>query len=201
MIGRLTGLVEEAGEHGCLIDVNGVGYNVMASSRTLAALSRPPKVARVLTEMVVREDAMQLYGFATAEERSLFRLLTTVQGVGARVALAILSLAPPSELAMAIAAGDKAMFTRAAGVGPKLAGRLVSELAGKVPDMPMAQSGVKVPSGAGGAGLLEDLTGALLSLGYTRSEAWPVASRVIGANPGAGLNQLVPLALRAMSTP
>ncbi|MFT8979664.1 Holliday junction branch migration protein RuvA, partial [Gluconobacter oxydans] len=127
MIGQLTGLVGQIEGERCIVDVNGVGYVVSASTRTLGALPQPPSVARVLIETIVREDAIQLFGFATTDERDWFRLLTTVQGVGAKVALAILSANSPGEILLAINAGDKGSLTRAAGVGPRLADRILSE--------------------------------------------------------------------------
>src|SRR3954447_20579048 len=141
MIAQLTGRVEALFDGACVIDVGGVGYLVQASGRTLSALPQAPAVTKVLIETHVREDAIILYGFADAAERDWFRLLTTVQGVGGRVALAILSALSPRDLVSAIAAGDKASLIRAAGVGPRLAIRLLTELRDKAGAMP-AQSGV-----------------------------------------------------------
>src|SRR5580700_11180938 len=141
VIAQLTGRVEALEEGRCIIDVNGVGYLVHASTRTLAALPAAPDMARLLVETHVREDAILLYGFADAAERDWFRLLTTVQGVGGRVALAILSALSPRDLVGAIAAGDRASLTRAAGVGPRLAIRLLTELRDKAGAMP-APAGV-----------------------------------------------------------
>src|SRR6202789_2748009 len=141
MIAQLTGRVDALSDGTCVIDVGGVGYLVQASSRTLSALPQPPTLAKVLIETQVREDAIVLYGFSDSTERDWFRLLTTVQGVGGRVALAILSALSPRDLVGAIAAGDKASLTRAAGVGPRLAIRLLTELRDKAGAMP-AQSGV-----------------------------------------------------------
>ncbi|WP_025813758.1 Holliday junction branch migration protein RuvA, partial [Komagataeibacter kakiaceti] len=143
MIAQLRGLLAQVEADRCVIDVGGVGYLVQASSRTLATLPQPPELACVLVETVVREDAILLYGFAEASERAWFRLLTTVQGVGAKVALAILSTLPPADLINAIAAGDKAMLTRAGGVGARLAQRIVTELRDKCEGMPTG-----LPAGA-----------------------------------------------------
>ena len=128
VIAQLSGLVASLEADRCVIDVQGVGYLVQASTRTLSALPQPPTVARVLVETVVREDAILLFGFFESAERDWFRLLTTVQGVGAKVALGILSALSPRELVGAIAAGDRAALTRAPGVGPKLVVRLLTEL-------------------------------------------------------------------------
>ena len=175
MIALLTGLVAALEEGRAVIDVNGVGYLVQASTRTLAALPAPPAVARLLVETQVREDAIALYGFVESGERDWFRLLTTVQGVGARVALGILSALSPADLAAAIAAGDRASLTRAPGVGPKLAVRLLSELASKVGAMPVSPG---LPVVAAPKGVEADALSALGNLGYRRVEAHPVVARV-----------------------
>ena len=132
MIARLTGTLAEAAADHAVIDVAGVGYAVLASSRTLDALGAIGGEVMLLTEMKVREDSMTLFAFGTTGERESFRHLTSVQGVGGRVALAILSTLDPAELAAAVVHGDKAMVARANGVGPKLAMRIVNELAGKL---------------------------------------------------------------------
>ena len=177
MIAQLTGRVDALADGTCVIDVGGVGYLVQASSRTLSALPQPPALARVLIETHVREDAILLYGFADAAERDWFRLLTTVQGVGGKVALGILSTLSPSELIAAIAAGDKASLSRASGVGPRLAVRLVTELKDKTGAMP-ASPGVSytpVPVGS----LTDDVLSALVNLGYRRAEALPIVTRTV----------------------
>ena len=136
MIAQLTGLVDALEDGRCVIDVAGVGYLVHASSRTLAALPRPPETVKLLVETHVREDAIQLFGFADTAERDWFRLLTTVQGVGPRVALSILSALTPRDLIGAIAGRDQGSLTRAPGVGARLAARLLTELKDKVGAMP-----------------------------------------------------------------
>src|SRR6195952_2052133 len=137
MIAQLTGRVDALSDGSCVIDVGGVGYLVQASSRTLSALPQSPAPTKLLIETHVREDAIVLYGFADAAERDWFRLLTTVQGVGGRVALALLSSLSPRDLIGAIAAGDKASLTRAPGVGPRLAVRLLTELRDETGTMPV----------------------------------------------------------------
>jgi Holliday junction DNA helicase RuvA len=188
MIARLTGIVDTIDRDRAIIDVGGVGYLVRASSRTLAALITGDS-ARLLVETVMREDAIELYAFATAEERDWFRLLTTVQGVGMKVALSLLSALSPSELGRAIAAGDKAMITRADGVGQKLANRLASELKDKVEALGLAYattSGLRLPAGATGiGGAVEDAVSALVNLGYRRPEALAAIDRA-AARIGAG---------------
>ena len=133
MIGRIAGIILHRGRDHVLIDVRGVGYIVHVSERTAAALPPAGQAAALYTDLLVREDLLQLFGFPTLLEKEWHRLLTSVQGVGARVALAILSVLSPSELSSAVALQDKAMIGRANGVGPKLALRVVTELKGKVP--------------------------------------------------------------------
>jgi holliday junction DNA helicase RuvA len=177
VIAQLTGRVEALEEGRCVIDVNGVGYLVQASTRTLAALPAPPAAARLLVETQVREDAILLYGFADAAERDWFRLLTTVQGVGGRVALSVLSALSPRDLVSAIAAGDRASLTRAPGVGARLAVRLLTELRDKAGAMP-STAGIAVTRSSAPS-VAEDAVSALINLGYRRPEAQSVVARVI----------------------
>ncbi|MDE2006225.1 MAG: Holliday junction branch migration protein RuvA [Rhodospirillales bacterium] len=199
MIALLTGRVAALEDGACVLDTGGVGYLVHASTRTLAALPAAPAAARLLVETQVREDAITLYGFVEAEERDWFRLLTTVQGVGGRVALAILSALAPRDLARALAAGDRAGLTRAPGVGPKLAARLITELREKAGAMP---AGPGLPSAATRAGgVAADALSALVNLGYRRAEAEAALARALeqlGPEPAlaaairAGLKELAP---------
>ena len=198
VIALLTGRVDGLDASSCVIDVSGVGYLVQASTRTLAALPLPPALARVLVETVVREDAILLYGFADSAERDWFRLLTTVQGVGAKVALAILSALSPRDLAGAIASGDRSALTRVAGVGPKLVVRLLTELRDRAGAMPtgVVLTSAMVMTG----GLAADALSALANLGYRRQEAGPVVERVIAAlGETAALDAVIRDALRALS--
>jgi len=176
MIAMLLGRVEALEAASCIVDVNGVGYLVQASTRTLSALSAASGNQRVLIETQVREDAITLYGFSDGAEREWFRLLLTVQGVGAKVALNILSALSPTDLINAIAAGDKASLTRAPGVGAKLAIRLLSELRDKAGAMPSGTSLAIAPPPAGPEA---DAVSALANLGYRRAEAYPVVMRVL----------------------
>ena len=177
MIARLAGRLAALEDGACILDVNGVGYLVHASSRTLAVLPAAPGIATLLVETQVREDAILLYGFADAAERDWFRLLTTVQGVGGKVALGLLSALAPEALAAAIRAGDRAGLTRAPGVGPRLAARLLTELREKAGAMPVTP-GVAGPAAAP-AGPAEDALSALVNLGYRRAEAEPALARVL----------------------
>ncbi len=195
MIASLSGTVQALGTDHAVIQVGGVGYLVAASSRTLAALSAVGVEAMILTEMQVSEDAIRLFGFATAGERDWYRLLTSVQGVGGRVALAILSALTADELTQAIAREDKAMVARAQGVGPKLAQRIVNELKDKVGALGPVAAGAGAPVPAKGAAA--DALSALANLGFKPAEA----SRAVTAaedelGAGATLDALVRLALR-----
>jgi len=175
VIAQLTGRIEGIEADRCIIDVGGVGYLVHASTRTLAALPTPPAIARIMVETQVREDAITLYGFAESSERDWFRLLLTLQGVGARVALNILSALSPKDLVSAIAAGDRASLTRAPGVGAKLAIRVLTELRDKAGAMP---TGPALPMASAPAGVEADALSALANLGYRRVEAHPVVMAV-----------------------
>jgi Holliday junction DNA helicase RuvA len=192
MIAKLSGILAEAGPDSAVIDVGGVGYQVLASARTLDALGPIGGEVLVLTELQVREDAWTLFGFGSAAERDAFRALTSIQGVGGRLAMAILSALSPDELARAVSQDDKAMIGRANGVGPKLAARIANELQGKL--------GV---AGLGGAlaplrgGAAADALSALANLGFkpaAASAAVNAAQDELGAD--ATLDALVRLALR-----
>jgi Holliday junction DNA helicase RuvA len=193
MIARLSGLLAETAADHLVIDVNGVGYLAYASARTLSAIGPIGGTVLLLTEMQVREDAITLFGFGSAAERDWFRLLTGVQGVGGRVALAILSVLDPNELSRAIASGDKAMILRANGVGPKLAQRIAMELRDKVGGVALGPGAAPAPAGSVSA----DAVSALANLGFRPAEASAAvsaASEELG--PDASLDALVRLALR-----
>lgn len=195
MIAHLNGHLSATGIDHAVIDVNGVGYLVGASARTLAALGAIGEFVTVHTEMLVSEDSIRLMGFASAEERDWFRLLTGVQGVGAKVALAILSILSPAEVQTAIARADAAMVARANGVGPKLAQRIVNELKDKAGGIATGGGGAGAAAPASGAA--NDAVSALLNLGFKPAEASNAvnaASDELG--PGATLDALVRLALR-----
>jgi len=179
MIAQLTGLVDALEDGRCVIDVGGVGYLVHASSRTLAALPRPPESVKLLIETHVREDAIQLFGFLDTAERDWFRLLTTVQGVGPRVALSILSALSPRDLIGAIAGRDQASLTRAPGVGARLAARLLTELKDKVGGMPSSPGHAIPTAAAQPRGAAGDALSALVNLGYRRPEAQSTVARVV----------------------
>ena len=197
MIARLAGRLVESGIDQLVIDVGGVGYLVQASARTLAAVGPVGEAAMLFTEMQVREDAITLFGFATAGERDWFRLLTGVQGVGGRVALSILSVLDAAELSRAVAGGDKAMVARANGVGPKLAMSIVNELKDKIGAVAIGPAGA-VPAAA--RGVNADALSALANLGFRTSEASAaVAAAAEELGDGATLDALVRLALKKMA--
>ncbi len=185
MIAKLKGRVDQIGEDFAVIDVGGVGYLVFAGSRTLAALA-VGEAAEIAIETHVREDHIHLYGFSSASEREMFRTLMTVQGVGAKVGLAILSALSAQQIAGAIVSGDQSAFKRASGVGPKLAARLVAELKDKVAGFSIAvPAGPKAAKGAA-PNETEDAVSALVNLGYARLDAFGAVTRTL-ANAGGAM--------------
>ena len=192
MIARLSGILAETTADSAVIDVAGVGYLVHLSGKTLDAIGAVGGEVLILTELQVREDAWTLFGFGSAAERDSFRALTSIQGVGGRLALAILSILSPDELARAVAQDDKAMIGRANGVGPKLAARIANELQGK-----LAVSGLGGGVPAPRAGAAADALSALANLGFKPAEASAAVNAAqdeLGAD--ASLDALVRLALR-----
>ena len=219
MIAKLRGVIDTIGEDYCIVDVNGVGYLVSASSRTLAKLVRG-KAAVLLIETVVREDSISLFGFADAWEKEWFLTLTKVQGVGAKVCLAILSVLTPNQLAQAVSAQDKASFSRASGVGPKLAARIVTELKDKIVTVPI-ESVVRSDLTTEGEDMdkeqaeqennayedviaaqednqnsVEDAISALVNLGYQRLEAYKAVNKAAMKAQNADVSELIKLALK-----
>jgi Holliday junction DNA helicase RuvA len=193
MIARLTGILAERSADSAVIDVGGVGYLVHASGRTLDALGPTGGEVMLLTELQVREDAWTLFGFGSAAERDAFKALTSIQGVGGRLALAILSVLPPDELARAAANADKALISRANGVGPKLAARIANELQGKLGVTGLGGGSAHAPR----AGAASDALSALANLGFKPAEASAAVNAAqdeLGAD--ASLDALVRLALK-----
>lgn len=194
MIARLKGLVDSVSADALVVDVNGVGYLVQASTRTLSALSVGQPVALHI-ETQVREDAITLFGFASETELAAFRALTTVQGVGGRVGLNILSVLSPDQVAHAVAAGDAASLARANGVGPKLAARIANELKGKLGGVAMA-AGAPLPVAAGNR-MADDAMAALSALGFRPMDASrAVAEALAELGEAAALNDVVRAALK-----
>ena len=204
MIGKLKGLIDSYGEDFVIIDVNGVGYVVHCSARTLQKLPRAGEAAALAIETQVREDSIKLFGFANETERDWFRLLQTVQGVGSKVALGILSILSAGELATAIATQDKSMVARASGVGPKLAARIVAELKDKAPafgavDPVIARlAGEDEENNAPSA--VRDAISALVNLGYGRPQAAAaVAASVKALGEGAETGALIRQGLKELA--
>ncbi len=198
MIGRLKGLVDEVGGDHLIVDVGGVGYQVFATRRTLGSLPAGGEPIALHIETHVREDHIHLYGFPSAEERSWFRLLTSVQGVGSRVGMAILGVMSPGDILHALAAQDRTSLTRADGVGPKLAARILSELKDKAGDIQLGTGTAPDPIPADPVS--DDAISALVNLGYGRSAAFAavaeVARRIHGEKQ---LDVLIPAALKELA--
>ena len=198
MFAKLKGILDSTDDDTAIIDVNGVGYLVSASRSTLSRLGAPGSAVSVHIETHVREDRIALYAFASLSERDWFRQLLNVQGVGPKVALAVLSALPPDTLATALAAGDAKALTRADGVGPKLAARIVSELKGKVGALEMSAPVAAVA--AVPAGAVADAVSALINLGYGRSEAFSaVANAKTTLGEQADTSALIKAGLKELS--
>ncbi len=207
MIGKLTGIIDSFGENYVLLNVQGVGYLVFASARTLSRIGQAGDPASLLIDTHVREDHIHLYGFADAAEQRWFRLLTSVQGVGAKVGMSILGACPPDQLSVAIAAQDKAVITQADGVGPKLAVRILTELKDKVGKMEISLFLTPSPlrerdstrSAQREGGMTHDAVSALVNLGYGRSEAFMAVSNAAQKANDNDLQSLIRLALKEIS--
>ena len=202
MIGKLRGLIDQLAEDHAIIDVQGVGYVAHCSGRTLQSLGSVGEPATLSIETIVREDMIRLYGFATDVEREWFRLLIGVQGVGAKVALALLGTLTPSELANAVALQDKAMVARAPGIGPKVAQRIVAELKGKAPSLGgvpgLEVVGVAVQ--AAPSTPVAEAVSALTNLGYSSEiAAQAIAAAVKDEGEGADTGKLVRMGLKELA--
>jgi Holliday junction DNA helicase RuvA len=202
MIGKLSGKIDSISGAHVIVDVNGVGYVVACSARTLRSMGAVGEAVVLRIETHVREDAINLFGFVDTVEQDWFKLLTTVQGVGAKVALAILGSVSPEQLAQAIAAQDKAALTQADGVGPKLALRLVTELKDKIPAFMTSAVRLTTSSAAPSPlppSLAGDALSALINLGYRRAEAYAAVSAVCTQNPSAKLDEIIRMSLGELS--
>lgn len=203
MIAKLRGRLDSIGTDFAVVDVGGVGYLVFCGTRTIASLPGVGEAVEFSIETHVREDHIHLYGFATAREREMFNTLMTVQGVGAKVALAILSALSSDQIVQAIGAADQSAFKRASGVGGKLAQRIVTELKDKV--AAFAVAGAMLPKsvapvkGAAKTSAVEDAVSALVNLGYARMDAFGAASRAAqAAGEGANFQALIKASLREL---
>ncbi len=200
MIGKLTGFVDGVFDGFIFLNVGGVGYRVFCSTKTAASLPKGESVS-LFIETQVREDHIHLFGFSSLSEQEVFNTLTGVQGVGAKVGMAILSSLGLNEISMAVATGDNKAFTRVSGIGPKLATRIVTELKGKAglltADM-MEINPVGVSNGSSDSRILQDSISALVNLGYSRTEAGIKASETLKLNPEATLSDVIRLTLKEM---
>lgn len=213
MIGKLSGIIDSFHPNALILDVSGVGYLVQASSRTLTRIGQIGDAASLLIETNVREDAITLYGFTDEAEQAWFKLLTSVQGVGAKVGLKILSVCPPEQILVAIAAQDKEPIRRADGVGPKLATRILTELKDKAGKMavaaPAQNIGTKTPTSGGATADVDaspppainaDAVSALINLGYARSDAYTAVMQACANDTEANLQAVIRQALKALSS-
>lgn len=203
MIAWLSGKVARIGEDHLILNVSGVGYLVYASRATLSNLPKVGEEYSLDIETQVKEDSITLFGFGNASEKDWFNLITKVQGVGAKVGLAILGVLPPAELGRALASGDKAAVTRAPGVGPKLAQRMISELKDKVAELgavagPAPTEG-SVPVSDLDTGLTADVVSALTNLGYNQANAAVMVAKLASTNPSADFDELFRNALMEMA--
>ena len=212
MIGKLSGILDSVQDNHLILDVNGVGYVVFCSSKTLAACHDTGGALSLLIDTHVREDHIHLYGFTSAAEQEWFRLLISVQGVGAKAAMNILTVCPPEQLGFAIAAGDKTAITKADGVGPKIATRLLTELKDKAAkiDLGTKPTGAQVTNNLAGSppphndigGVDQDAVSALINLGYQRGDAYAAVMQVKQANDNTkeiALPEMIRLALKELS--
>lgn len=205
MIAKLTGIIDTIGPNHLILDVNGVGYLVQASNRTLSKIGGKGDPTSVLIETVIREDAFTLFGFADAAEQEWFKLLTSVQGVGAKAGLAILSVNTPDKIALAIAAQDKAAIQAADGVGPKLATRILTELKDKAANIDISPAPQSVSYSEitneepqSDPSIDNDAISALVNLGYQRSDAFTAVTKA-KAQSNDNLQDLIRLALKELS--
>lgn len=214
MFAKLTGTIDTLFQDSLILDVNGVGYHVFASGKTLGIIGTQGDPVSLLIETHVREDHIHLYGFSSAQERDWFKLLTSVQGVGAKSGLAILSVCAPDKLLMAIISGDANILRQADGVGPKLAQRIVTELKDKAQNMnigpvpvvatlPKKARGAKEEAAAPDTSIDHDAVSVLVNLGYGRSEAFSAVMLVrqkSNDNPAPKLEDLIKLALKELAS-
>lgn len=199
MIAKLTGLVDSVFDGFLILDVNGVGYRVFCSANTIGKLPARGEAVALLIETQVREDHIHLIGFADATEQQAFGLLSSVQGVGPRVALAILSALSPNDVQMAVMTGDAKAFTRAAGVGPKLGVRIATELKGKAGSLGCQEEMPVMGNTAAGNGqLMSEAVSALVNLGYGRTESGMTVATVLRANPDITVADLIRLSLKEL---
>ena len=196
MIGKLKGLLDFVSDSFIILDVHGVGYRVFCSEKTMQKLPKTGEAVCLWIETNVREDHIHLYGFLTEKEKNFFNLLTSVQGLGLKGGQALLSVFPPEELALAIAAADTKQITRAPGIGPKLAARIVTELKGKTDMFASSASLSRFQEQSASSRTAEEAISALVNLGYMRADAALVVSSLYQENKDTDLQTLIRLSLR-----
>jgi Holliday junction DNA helicase RuvA len=203
MIGKLTGRLDEIGHGAVIVDVGGVGYEVTVGARTVSRLPAVGESVSLAIDTHMREDAIRLYGFASEHERAWFRALQTVQGVGAKVALAVLGILDANDLANAVALQDKAQVARAPGVGPKVAARIVAELKDKMPALAPAilpGPGIALPAALPEGASARDAVSALTNLGYAHAQAAAAISLAVGkAGREARTEELIRLGIKELA--
>ena len=196
MIAKLTGVLDSIYDGFIILDVGGVGYRVFCSAKTAGKLPAKGGTVSLMIETQVREDHIHLIGFADVTEQQTFGYLSTVQGVGAKVALAILSVLSPEDIQMAVMTGDSKAFTRAGGVGPKLGVRIVTELKGKLGSLGCNESLVISSGDSAASSAMAEAVSALVNLGYSRTEAGLVVAQVVRQNPSAAVGEVIRLSLK-----
>ena len=196
MIAKLTGILDSIFEGFIVLDVGGVGYRVFCSAKTISKLPVKGGQVSLMIETQVREDHIHLIGFADVTEQQTFGYLSTVQGVGAKVALAILSALSPNDIQMAVMTGDSKAFTRASGVGPKLGVRIVTELKGKMGSLGTDEEMIPAGNNTGSSALMAEAISALVNLGYSRTEAGMTVATVLRQNPEAAVGEVIRLSLK-----
>lgn len=198
MIGKLKGIIDTISDTNLILDVNGVGYLVFAPQKTLSSLSIDSH-ATFFIETIVREDSISLYGFSTSSEHEFFNLLTTVQGIGPKAGLAILSALTPNEISTAILSGDAKIFTTANGIGKKTAERIITELKDKVAKTNINIELSTITKTIKPNTIAEDAISALSNLGYTRSQSFETVMKIINKTPNIEMNDLIKLALKEIN--
>lgn len=198
MIGKLKGIIDTISDTNLILDVNGVGYLVFAPQKTLSSLSIGSP-ATFFIETIVREDSISLYGFSTSSEHEFFNLLTTVQGIGPKAGLAILSALTPNEISTAILSGDAKIFTTANGIGKKTAERIITELKDKVAKTNINIELSTITKAIKPNTIAEDAISALSNLGYTRSQSFETVMKIINKTPNIEMNDLIKLALKEIN--
>ncbi len=198
MIGKLKGIIDTISDTNLILDVNGVGYLVFTPQKTLSSLSIGSP-ATFFIETIVREDSISLYGFSTSSEHEFFNLLTTVQGIGPKAGLAILSALTPNEISTAILSGDAKIFTTANGIGKKTAERIITELKDKVAKTNINIELSTITKTIKPNTIAEDAISALSNLGYTRSQSFETVMKIINKTPNIEMNDLIKLALKEIN--